>query len=126
MLRCRRLPSLACAALLWGAIAPGLAGQEIRFEGGGGAARGGFGGFRGWQRDMKEGLQGENTGWSFCRLAYGSVVREPGGQGWTTDYPFAERNLMFRAEELTTIGMAKYADGRFAHSIVFATSPDLY
>jgi hypothetical protein len=75
---------------------------------------------------MKEGLQGDRTGWSFCRLAYSSVTREAGGQGWTTDYPAAEANLMFRAEELTTIGMAKHPNGEFAYSIVFATSPDLY
>jgi hypothetical protein len=124
MLSCRSLLSLACAALLGVATVDDAAAQEIRFERE--LNRAMVGSFRGWQRDMKEGLQGENTGWSFCRLAYASVTREQGGQGWTTDYPFAERNLMFRAEELTTIGMAKYGDGQFAHSIVFATSPDLY
>jgi hypothetical protein len=111
-----------CAALLGGATVDGAAAQEIRF----GPERASPRSFRGWPRDMREGLQGESTGWSFCRLAYRSVTREPGGQGWTTDYPLAELNLMFRAEELTTIGMARHGDGQFAHSIVFATSPDLY
>jgi len=125
MLRRRFLP-LVCVALLGAAAARGAGAQEIRDLLGGPGGIGGRGGFRGWSRDMKEGLQGGGSGWSFCRLAYGSVTRESGGQGWTTDYPFAERNLMFRAAELTTIGMAKDAAGQFAPSIVMATSPDLY
>src|SRR5688572_28818613 len=98
MNRLRRVPLvyLLVAAL----AAPGASAQEIRdLLGGPGGLGGGGGGFRGWSRDMKEGLQGGGSGWSFCRLAYRSVTRESGGQGWTTDYPAAERNLMFRAEE---------------------------
>jgi hypothetical protein len=122
-----RLLSLLCASLVAAAAAEGAGAQDIReLLGGPGGLGGGRGSFRGWSRDMKEGLQGDNTGWSFCRLAYGSVTRESGGQGWTTDYPLAEENLMFRAEELTTIGMAKHENGKFAYSIVFATSTDLY
>jgi hypothetical protein len=122
-----RCLSLICAALLGAGVAERAGAQEIReLLGGPGGLSSGRGSFRGWSRDMKEGLQGDHTGWSFCRLAYASVTRESGGQGWTTDYPLAEQNLMFRAEELTTIGMAKYPDGKFAYSIVFATSPDLY
>src|SRR6185503_4779683 len=85
----------------------------------------GFGG-RGYYADLPEGLQGNGAGFSFCRLAYKSTWREPGGQGWTTDYPNADRNLMFRTEELTTVQMSKYTNGDFAHSIVTAMHKDLF
>ena len=76
--------------------------------------------------DLPQGMQGSGSGFSFCRLAYRSNWREPGGQGWTTDYPNADRNLMFRTEELTTVEMSKHPNGDFAHSIVTATHKDLY
>ena len=39
---------------------------------------------------------------TFSRVLYESDRREPGGQGWYTDYPVADRNLMIRLSELTT------------------------
>ena len=69
---------------------------------------------------------GDRSGFSFCRLEYNQVTREAGGQGWTTDYPGADSNFMFRMEELTTIGMSKYPDGEFAFSIMSLSDPDLY
>jgi len=39
---------------------------------------------------------------TFSRVLYQSDRREPGGQGWHTDYPTADRNLMVRLSELTT------------------------
>lgn len=38
---------------------------------------------------------------SFCRLMYTSVRREPSGGGWRTDYPYGEINLLIRLSELT-------------------------
>ena len=38
---------------------------------------------------------------TFCRLMYTQVRREPMGMGWRTDYPYAEINLMIRMSELT-------------------------
>ena len=38
---------------------------------------------------------------SFCKLMYNQVRREPMGIGWWTDYPFAGVHLMVRASELT-------------------------
>ena len=75
---------------------------------------------------LPDGIQGDNKGFSFCRLRYRSNRREAGGQGWTTDYPNADRNVMFRTEELTTVQMAKHPTGEWAHSIVSPTSKDLY
>jgi hypothetical protein len=42
-----------------------------------------------------------DAGFTFCRIMYDSVRREPMGMGWTTDYPYAEINLMTRLSELT-------------------------
>ena len=39
---------------------------------------------------------------TFSRVLYQSDRREPGGQGWYTDYPTADQNLMVRLSELTT------------------------
>ena len=39
---------------------------------------------------------------TFCRVAYRQVRREPMGQGWRTDYPDADRNLMLRLSQLTS------------------------
>ena len=109
------LPSVLTAALL---LVPGsVAAQRGDYYGRG------FGYGRGYA-DLPEGLQGSGAGFSFCRLAYRSTWREAGGQGWTTDYPNADRNLMFRTEELTTVEMSKYPNGEFAHSIVTATHKD--
>jgi hypothetical protein len=111
------IPPLLAAALLV-APAPALA-QRDRYGGG-------YGGGYGRYANLPEGIQGDGAGFSFCRLAYRQGFREAGGQGWTTDYPNADRNLMFRTEELTTVQMSKYPDGEFAHSIVTATHKDLF
>src|SRR5687768_6821241 len=115
MRRWALVSTLACGAFLLAPL-PALAQRGDNFRGYG----------RGYYADLPEGLQGSGEGFSFCRLAYRSRWREAGGQGWTTDYPNADRNLMFRTEELTTVEMSKYANGDFAHSIVTATHPDLF
>jgi hypothetical protein len=43
----------------------------------------------------------KDRAFSFCRLLYTSVRREPSGGGWRTDYPYGEINLMIRLSELT-------------------------
>ncbi len=50
-------------------------------------------------------------GFNFCRAAYTSGRREAGGQGWSTDYPDAERNFSIRFGELTRTKVSKRADG---------------
>lgn len=40
-------------------------------------------------------------GFNFCRGMYTMGRREAGGQGWSTDYPDAERNFSIRLGELT-------------------------
>jgi hypothetical protein len=114
-MRIRTLTSAVLAAAL---LAPEAAfAQRDRY----------YGGYRGRDyADLPEGLQGSGAGFSFCRLAYRSSVREQGGRGWVTDYPNADRNLMFRTEDLTTVEISKHPNGDFAHSVVTATHKDLF
>jgi hypothetical protein len=43
-----------------------------------------------------------------------------------TDYPNADRNLMFRTDELTAVEVSRHPNGDFAHSVVTATHKDLF
>ncbi len=114
-----RLSSIACGLVFASLLDSGaVRAQDLRFGGPVETYRGRGG--------VRPGLQGGGVGFSFCRLAYQQVMRERGGSGWDTDFPNADNNLMFRAEELTTIGMAKHPNGEFAYSVVLATHPDLY
>ena len=47
---------------------------------------------------------------TFSRILYDSDRREAGGQGWHTDYPSADQNLMIRLSEMTTtdVGFDRY------------------
>ncbi len=68
-------------------------------------------------------------GFTFCRLVYNAVRYEELGQGWRTDYPAADQNLMIRLSELTKTEVTWYSRGRYpqpAHAIVTATDPDLF
>ena len=51
--------------------------------------------------DRHKTLEQRDDGFVFCRLQYTKVRHEPDGNGWTTDYPQADRNLMIRLSELT-------------------------
>lgn len=68
----------------------------------------------------------ERTGFTFCRLAYTSVRREAGGQGWSTDYPLADENLMIRLSELTSTDITRFRDGAPQHAIVEAGDDALF
>ena len=63
---------------------------------------------------------------NFCRLMYTSVVREPGGAGWGTDYPGADQNLSIRLSELTKMSVSRQADGQPNHLVVRATDDALF
>jgi len=63
---------------------------------------------------------------TFCRLAYMSVRRDGSGNGWTTDFPEAERNMLTRLEELTTTHVSRWSHGEPGYTVVSATDPDLY
>ena len=63
---------------------------------------------------------------NFCRLMYTSVVSEPGGMGWGTDYPGADQNLSIRLSELTKTAVSRQTGGEPNHLVVRATDPQLF
>ena len=65
-------------------------------------------------------------GFNFCRAVYTSGRREAGGQGWSTDYPNAERNFSTRLSELTKTRVSRDSSGRPDHLVVRLTDEALY
>ena len=65
-------------------------------------------------------------GFTFCRLRYLQTRQEQRGQGWSTDYPNADRNLTTRLSELTPTSVSHWEDGRPGFVVVEAMSPQLY
>ena len=65
-------------------------------------------------------------GFNFCRAVYTSGRREAGGQGWSTDYPDAERNFSTRLSELTKTPVSKDSSGKPDHLVVRLTEDALY
>jgi hypothetical protein len=63
---------------------------------------------------------------SFCRIQYTSVRREPSGGGWRTDYPFGEINLMIRLSELTKTSVPFEGARRPSHYVVRLTDDALF
>ena len=55
---------------------------------------------RGWWNRVPPRFAEPNTPsndlFSFCRILYESVRREPSGDGWDTDYPYSDINFMTR------------------------------
>jgi hypothetical protein len=63
---------------------------------------------------------------SFCRILYDSVRREPLGHGWNTDYPDSDINFMTRFEQLTPASISRGAEGEPYHVVVRLTDPELF
>lgn len=63
---------------------------------------------------------------SFCRILYTSVRREPSGGGWRTDYPYGEINLMIRLSELTKTPVPFEGDRQPTHYVVRLTNDALF
>ncbi len=63
---------------------------------------------------------------TFCRIAYRQVRSEALGQGWRTDYPDADRNLMLRLSQLTRTPIRTNSSGRPEHLVMEFTDEDLY
>ena len=63
---------------------------------------------------------------SFCRILYTSVRREPSGGGWRTDYPYGEINLMTRLSELTKTPVAFERERQPIHYVVRLTDRELF
>jgi hypothetical protein len=112
--RGRRALKAAAALLLLGGAAAAMA-QSPRWSRGG------------WQPTaVHEGLPDERGGFMFCRLVYTSVRREPGGQGWSTDYPDGDGNFMTRLSQFTETPISRWEDGNPGFVVVRATDPNLF
>jgi uncharacterized protein DUF4159 len=62
----------------------------------------------------------------YCRGFYRSVVREAGGQGWSTDYPGADNNFSIRLAELTTVHVHLNPDRQPNTVVVSLADPLLF
>jgi hypothetical protein len=83
------------------------------------ASRPSFGGTEGF-------VDPSGRAFTFCRVAYRQVRREPMGQGWRTDYPDADRNLMLRLSQLTTTPIRTTPQGRPDHLIVQLDNDEIF
>ena len=63
---------------------------------------------------------------TFSRILYDSDRREPGGQGWHTDYPSADQNLMIRLSEMTTTHVGFDRHNEPDHVVVRLTDDELF
>jgi hypothetical protein len=62
----------------------------------------------------------------YCRGFYTSIVREAGGQGWSTDYPGADNNFSVRLAELTRVHVKLNENRQPNYGVVSLTDPLLY
>ena len=68
----------------------------------------------------------KDRAFSFCRIQYTSVRREPSGGGWRTDYPYGEINLMIRLSELTKTPVSFEGARQPTHYVVRLTDEALF
>jgi hypothetical protein len=78
------------------------------------------------QVHLGDGLPDRPGGFTFCRLAFVEVRREPGGSSWDTDFPNADRNLTTRLPQLTPTRVSSWEHGEPGFAIVRATDPELF
>ena len=85
----------------------------------------GWGGFRRFRPRMATEASFDG-GFNFCRGMYTSGWREPGGQGWRTDYPDADINFSIRLSELTKTRVSRVPSGEPNHLVVRLTDEALF
>jgi Domain of unknown function (DUF4159) len=71
-------------------------------------------------------LQDFDGSFLYCRGYYTSVVGEPGGSGWSTDYPGADNNFSVRLAELTKVKVKLDADRQPNFVVVALNDPLLF
>jgi hypothetical protein len=111
----------ALVSVLFAVVLVGFQERPRRYWGGGG-----------WRPNPeREGLPAAangvtDRGFTFCRLLYRSVRREPLGHGWNTDYPGSDWNFLDRLEELTAVQPAKWEDGWPGFAVVRPSQDELF
>ena len=89
------------------------------------AAQSGWGRFRAPEPRLP--VPGSFDGsFNFCRGMFYSDRREPGGQGWWTDYPAADVNFSIRLSELTKTRVSRTAEDEPNHLVVRLTDDELF
>jgi len=68
----------------------------------------------------------QDRGFTFCRILYESVRREPLGHGWSTDYPSSDIHFMQRLSELTPTPISASPEGEPDHVVVRLTDAALF
>jgi hypothetical protein len=63
---------------------------------------------------------------TICKWWFRSNRSEPGGVGWSTDYPFGEINLLTRLSELTKIPVSRDDRGDYNYWVVRLTDDQLF
>ena len=63
---------------------------------------------------------------TICKWMFQSNRSEPGGIGWSTDYPFGEINLLTRLSELTTTPVSRDGRGDVNYWVVRLTDDQLF
>jgi hypothetical protein len=61
-----------------------------------------------------------------CKMMYTSTIREAGGVGWSTDYPFAAINMMTRLSELTKVRVSRDSRGEINYWVIRLTDDALF
>ena len=67
-----------------------------------------------------------DSSFTFCRLMYDRARFEPMGVGWSTDYPYAEINLLTRLSEMTKTTISRDGNGEPNHWVVRLTDEALF
>jgi uncharacterized protein DUF4159 len=65
-------------------------------------------------------------GFTVCKWMFRSDRSEPGGIGWSTDYPFGEINLLTRLSELTKVHVSRTGGGDVNYWVVQLTDDQLF
>jgi hypothetical protein len=65
-------------------------------------------------------------GFTLCKWMFRSVRSEPGGIGWSTDYPFGEINLLTRLSDFTKVRVSRDAGGAVNYWVVRLTDDQLF
>src|SRR6187549_1000078 len=85
-----------------------------------GVAEGAGAGIRIPPKDFNDGR------FTVCKWMFRSDRSEPGGIGWSTDYPFGEINLLTRLAELTKIHVSRDHGGNVNYWVVRLTDDQLF
>jgi hypothetical protein len=113
MLRARRAIAIVLALV----VMTGAVSMAQRF---GGVIEGAGAGIRVPPADFNDG------GFTICKWMFRSERSEPGGVGWSTDYPFGEINLLTRLSELTSIHVSRDTDRSVNYWVVRLTDDQLF